>query len=104
MQQFLLKNYKFILRSKNTTKNRRRKPRNVKTLPKMMKTERERLKAMKKRKENAVKSQKKVHTENQGVETGLPTEQVEGLEKEAALATAVSIDMNKTTLEDTDMI
>ena len=104
MQQFLLKNYKFILRSKSTTKNRRRKPRYVKTLPKMKKTERERLKVMKKRKESAVKSQRKVHTENRGVETGLPIEQAEGLEREAALATAVNIDMIKTTLADTDMI
>ena len=76
----------------------------MRTLPKMKTTGKERLKAMKKRKESIVKNQKKVHQENQGVETGLPIEQAEGLEREAALATAVNIDMIKTTLADTDMI
>jgi len=76
----------------------------VKTLSKRKKTGRGRLKVMKKTKVSVVKSQGKVHKENQGVETGLPIERAEGLEREAALATAVNIDMIKTTLVDTDMI
>ena len=59
---------------------------------------------MKMRKESMVKNQKKVHQENQGVETGLPIERAEGLEREAALATAGNIDTIKTMLADTDMI
>ena len=74
----------------------------MKTLSKRKKTGRGRLKIMKKM--SVVKSQGKVHKENRGVETGLPIERAEGLEREAALATAVNIDMIKTTLADTDMI
>ena len=63
----------------------------------------EKLKAMKMKKVSAVKNLRRAHKENQGVGIELPIERAKGLEKEAALATVVDIDMIKTMSEDTDM-
>ena len=69
----------------------------MKTLSKRKKPGKGKLKVMKKRKESVVKSQGRVHKENQEAETGLLIERAEELGREAALVTAVNI-------VDTDMI